>query len=179
MPTAEAIIRRYGLEPLNQEGGFFRQVWRSPVRIANGRLGAGYPTEGDHALGTVIQFLITEESFSAMHRLGTPEHWFYHLGDAAEMLLLHPDGSSELLELGPELSAGQAIHRIVPAGSWQGTRLKSGGRQGFLFGSCVMVPGFEWTDFELGARERLAAAYPAAARAIAERTRSDPVNGTL
>jgi hypothetical protein len=179
MLTAEQIIEHYCLEPLDQEGGYFRQVWKSDRVVSNTLLGAGYPKEGGHPMGTLIHFLLTADSFSAMHRLPTPEHWFYQMGDPGEMLLLHADGRSELIELGPDFSQGQRIQYSTPAQSWQGTRLRAGGVHGYFFGSCVMVPGFEWTDFELGARKDLVEAFPEQQNAIELRTRTERFDGAL
>lgn len=176
--TADALIEHYQLEPLDQEGGYFRQVWRSDRRVANATLGDAYPTGQSHPMGTLIYFLLTAESFSAMHRLPTPEHWFYHLGDPAEMLLLHPDGRGEQRALGPDLMAGHSVQITTPANSWQGTRLlPTVGGCGFCFVSCVMVPGFEWTDFEPGEAAALIADYPQYEAAIRLRTRAEPVKG--
>ncbi|NBB80837.1 MAG: cupin domain-containing protein [Verrucomicrobia bacterium] len=176
--NAKTIIEHYGLEPLDQEGGFFRQVWRSERRVANETLGAPHPPGETHPLGTLIYFLLTTDSFSSVHRLPTPEHWFYHLGDPAEMLLLHPDGNGEQRVLGPDLAAGQAIHLTTPANSWQGTRLlPSEEGCGFCLVSCVMVPGFEWTDFAPGDAAELIAQYPEFGKAIRLRTRPTPTRG--
>jgi len=179
MVTAEDIIELYGLEPLDQEGGYFRQIWRSPLRVPDAELGAEYSQTGDHPMGTIIHFLLTEDSYSAMHRLPTPEHWFHHLGDAAEMLLLHTDGSHEKLQLGANLGSGQRVHVTTPAQSWQGTRLLPGGAHGYMFGSCVMIPGFEWIDFELGERSELCGQYPQAAEGICLRTRDEIYKGSM
>lgn len=179
MLSAEQIIESYQLEPLDQEGGFFRQVWQSPVRVSNTQLGSGYSEEGDHPLATVIHFLLTEDSFSAMHRLPTVEHWFYHLGDSCEMLLLDGEGREKRPRIGGDATKGDRIHYATPAGSWQGTRVVPGGSCGYMLGSCVMVPGFEWTDFELGDRASLTAQYPNAKEAIRLRTREQAVKGAL
>jgi predicted cupin superfamily sugar epimerase len=176
--TAQSIIEHYQLEPLDQEGGFFRQVWRSDHRIANKSLGTPYPPGETHPMGTLIYFLLTADSFSAMHRLPTPEHWFYHLGDPAEMLLLHPDGSGEQRTLGPDLLKGETVQTTTPADTWQGTRLRPTDQGcGFCFLSCVMVPGFEWTDFEPGEVSALTAQYPDFTEAIRLRTRDTPLSG--
>ncbi|MEO0509232.1 MAG: cupin domain-containing protein [Verrucomicrobiota bacterium] len=178
MLTAEAIIEHYGLEPLDQEGGYFRQVWRSGLRVRNSELCSRYPEKGDHPMGTLIYFLLTADSFSAMHRLPTAEHWFHHLGDSAEMLLLHENGRGELLRIGSNLEAGEKLQLTTPMGSWQGTKLVAG-EAGFFFGSCMMVPGFEWSDFELGERETLCSDYPEFKDAVICRTREVPVEGKL
>ncbi|MEM1223281.1 MAG: cupin domain-containing protein [Verrucomicrobiota bacterium] len=180
MLTAEEVIAHYKLEPLDQEGGFFRQVWKSGLLVNNDTLCERYPDEGTHPMGTLIYFLITTDSFSAMHRLPTAEHWFFHMGDPLEMLLLHGDGRGEIAMLGTDLKAGQQVQLTVPMDSWQGTRIAEGADEyGWSLGSCVMVPGFEWTDFELGDRSLLIKEYPEHAAAIERRTRETPVQGSL
>ena len=74
MLSAEEIIARYRLAPLDKEGGYFRQVWRSPIRVENTLLQGNYIEHGDHPIGTLIYFLITTDTFSALHRLPTEEH---------------------------------------------------------------------------------------------------------
>ena len=176
MLTAEQIISHYRLEALDQEGGFFRQVWRSELRVDNASLGAGYPVCGDRPMGTLIYFLITSASFSAMHRLPTAEHWFYHAGDSAEMLLLHEGGHGEVRTLGLDLLAGQEPQVTTPAGSWQG-RDSSTRDSAISLEAVRWCTGFDWTDFELGDRAVLSAAYPDFQDEIEARTRSFSVEG--
>ena len=179
MLTAEQIIDHYQLESLDQEGGFFRQIFCSPIRIKNDALVGAKSVEGDHPIGTVIQFLLTVDSFSAMHRLPTAEHWFHHQGDACEILLLHENGSQEVQRLGPDIAQGDLVYAMTPPNAWQGTRVADGGKHGYMFGSCVMIPGFEWSDFELGDRLDLEVRYPMALDAIRLRTRDVTIKGAL
>jgi predicted cupin superfamily sugar epimerase len=169
--TAEEIIQRLGLEPLNKEGGYFRQTWRSACRIPDGIPGSeGFA--GGRAAGTAIYFLITTDQFSAMHRLKGDEIWLHHFGDPLDMLVLHPDGRGELASIGPELSLDQCPQHLCPANCWQGTHIAPGqDRFGYTLGSCVMAPGFEWSDFELGDRNRLVRQYPEFAQTISDLTR--------
>ena len=52
----------------------------------------------------------------------------------------------------------------MPAGSWQGARLAGGphlpAELAWALVSCVVTPGFDFADFELGDRETLLAAHP-------------------
>ena len=159
---AKRIIAILGLEPLPEEGGFFRRSW-------TGETLAGRPS------GTSILFLVTDEGFSALHRLTRDEVWHFHAGDALEHLQLGPEpGAITVTTLGSNLLGGHSPQMIARAGSWQGARLLSSpstGRGWALVG-CTMAPG--WTDdvFELGERARLLAAFPAAAERIAALTRS-------
>ena len=175
--TAQEIIAHLSLEPLDQEGGYFRQTWRSTFRIPNEILGSTFPA-GEHSAGTAIYFLITRDQFSAMHRLRTDEIWLHHLGDPLEMLMLHPHGEGEIACIGSDLSLGQSPQHICPANTWQGTQITPGqDRVGYALGSCIMAPGFEWSEFELGNRNDLVSNYPGFVDQITARTRTNPIDG--
>ncbi len=164
--TAEQVITLLRLEPLAHEGGFFRREAEAPARGADGRL-----------LWSAIYFLVTPEGFSALHRLAADEIWCFHAGDAVESLRLQADGRGEWVRLGLNVGVGERMQDVIPAGTWQGTRLASGGRWALI--TCVVVPGFEWGDFELGDRVALTARYAAFAGDIAALTREQPINGRL
>jgi len=85
------------------------------------------------------------------------------------MLYLYLDGSARSLLLGNDLEAGMSPQAVVPAGVWQGARLVPGGRYALL--GTTVAPGFDFADFELGDRPRLAASHPAHAPLIAALTR--------
>jgi len=176
--TPEAIIERLGLEPLDQEGVYFRQTWRSACQIPYEVPGSACAA-GERPAGTAIYFLITRDQFSAMHRLGADEVWLHHLGDPIEMLMLHPDGRGEFACIGTDLARHQCPQHICPANSWQGSRIApEKDRLGYALGSCVMAPGFEWADFELGDRSSLVSVYPDFATQITARTRTRPIEGS-
>jgi predicted cupin superfamily sugar epimerase len=153
------IIESLGLEPHPSEGGFFAETYRSRYRTGDGR----------HTLGTAIYYLLTPESFSAMHRLASDEIFHFYLGDPVEMLLLEAGGAGRISVLGPALESGQRPQIVVPAGTWQGSRLAPGGRLALL--GTTVTPGFEFADFELGDGDRLAREWPAFANGIRARVR--------
>lgn len=161
--SALEVARLLKLEPLDQEGGYFRRTGESATVLPGGK----------RAWSTIYS-LITPEGFSALHRLATDEIWCFHAGDALESLRLKPDGSGEWVKLGLN-PARERLQDAVPAGIWQGTRLAAGGRWALC--TCVVAPEFVWSDFELGDRAALAAAYPAFAEGIATLTRTAPPAG--
>jgi predicted cupin superfamily sugar epimerase len=167
--TAGQIIKLLGLEPLPEEGGLFRQTYRSAEVIPAGGLPSRYGAP--RRIATAIYYLLTDDpdSFSAPHRLKTDEVYHFYLGDPVEMLLLHPDGTSERIVLGQNLAAGQQVQRVVPAGAWQGSRLRPGGQYALL--GTTMAPGYEQEDFELGERGNLLRDYPGQAEFILRLTR--------
>ncbi|GGL89452.1 cupin domain-containing protein [Nakamurella endophytica] len=144
--SARAVIDRLGLEPLVPEGGWFRRTYTG-------------------AATTAIHFLVTPEGFSALHRMrSSDEIYLFHAGAPLSMLLLDP-GTGRVREvlLGPDVTAGQVVHQVVPAGTWQGSRTTGD----WTLVTAVVTPGFEWTDFELADRAALAGCDPGAAERVA------------
>ncbi len=156
MLNAADVIRVLDLQPLAMEGGFFRETYRSKLRLAPSCLGAPYRQE--KAAGTAIYYLLTPETFSALHRLPTDEIFHHYLGGPVEMLQLWPDGRSNVVLIGSDLAAGQQPQVVVPAGVWQGSRLLPGAE--FALMGTTMAPGFDYADFELGLRGELIEKYP-------------------
>lgn len=149
-PEAAALIARLRLEPLPNEGGFFRQTWLAPETLPDGQ-----------PLGAAIYFLMTETDFSALHRLQIAEIWHFYAGDAVEHLQLDPaSGGGTTTLLGNDLFQGQLPQLVVPASLWQGARLASGRQRGWALFGTTTTPG--WTDatFELGQRDALARQFP-------------------
>ena len=160
--TAEDLIRLLNLQPHPKEGGHFRETYRSPHQVAAANLPPGYA--GARSIATAIYYLLTPDTFSALHRLPGDEIFHHYLGDAVEMLLLHPDGRGQTIHLGKDLSAGQSPQVVVPANVWQGSRLLAGGQFALL--GCTMSPGFDYADYQHGDRDELLAQYPSESRRI-------------
>lgn len=154
--TAEDIIKKLNLKPLEGEGGYFSETWRSPHLLSGAGLPAGL--NGDHHMGTCIYYLITPETFSEIHKLPTPEIWHFYLGDPAEQLQILPNGEVKKIVMGQNLDNDQQLQVIVPADAWQGTRLADGGK--FALFATTMSPGFEYTDYMPGDKEALENAFP-------------------
>ena len=83
-----------------------------------------------------------------MHVLASDEMFHFYLGDPVEMLQLYPDGRSAVFTLGQDLMAGEHVQLVVPAGVWQGTRLKGDGKVALL--GCTVTPGFDFADYRNG-----------------------------
>ena len=159
---AEEVISMLGLEPLEIEGGYFKEFYRAKIAAGSPVLPDGF--KGRRNLSTAIYYLLVAGTFSKMHRLPSDEIFHFYLGDPVEMLQLHPGGSGQTTVLGQELRAGMRPTAVVPAGTWQGCKLKGAGRWA-LMGTTV-TPGFDYRDFEHGDRDQLTEAYPAFADQI-------------
>jgi predicted cupin superfamily sugar epimerase len=154
--TADDIRRQLRLEPLPNEGGYFVETYRAERKVPSSAL----PTHpDDRALATAIYYLVTPDSFSAMHRVRSDEIFHFYMGDTVELLQLRPGGSGGVVTLGPNLAAGERPQIVVPAGIWQGARLRNRGAWALL--GTTVSPGFEFEDYEHGDRDKLIAEYPA------------------
>jgi hypothetical protein len=152
--TAQRLIEALHLHPLPVEGGYYRETYRAACRLPAGA--------GGKSLATAIYYLLTPETFSALHRLPADEIYHFYLGEPVDLLLLYPPGTDppgRLVVLGPDLLAGQSPQVVVPAGVWQGSVLRPGGRYALL--GTTMAPGFDCADYEAANRVLLSSCYPA------------------
>lgn len=154
--SAEDIIRILKLEPLQMEGGYFCQTYRSKETIPVEALPDRYDTP--KIFGSAIYYLLTPDQRSAMHRLPTDEIFHFYLGDPVTMLQLHPDGSSDVITIGSDIAVGQQPQVLVPCFAWQGSILIEGGK--FALMGTTMAPGFDYSDYEPGDRGELVEKYP-------------------
>jgi predicted cupin superfamily sugar epimerase len=128
------------------EGGWYRETWRSDLTLGQPALPPEYT--GPRSAGTAILFLLMPGQQSAWHTVRSAELWFHHRGSP---LLLEvgaeQDGATTHL-LGSDVNAGEQPQFVVPPGHWQ--RAVPRDAEPALV-SCVVVPGFDFADFALGA----------------------------
>ncbi|MDX2111566.1 MAG: cupin domain-containing protein [Verrucomicrobiota bacterium] len=165
------LIRHWQLEPLPQEGGYYRRIYTHPDSFSSQNHG-----QREKQIGSAIYYLVTADTFSALHRVRGEELFFFLEGDSCLMLQLNEaTGTVEEIRLGADtvradIAGKWSRFAAVQSGVWQGLRLCAGGQYA-LFGVTVM-PGFDWEDFELGARNDLIARFPTAAQQVVAFTHS-------
>jgi hypothetical protein len=177
-PTAAEIAASLGLAP-HPEGGYFLETYRAALTLRTPR--------GVRPVSTAILFLVTSESLSRLHRLASDELWVYQGGLPLELVTIAPGGELGRRVLGDPLEIGRSHDHgpvpvedvsagppedppallpqaLVPAGSWQGARVAGGPHlpadRAWALVCCVVTPGFDVEDFELGDREALLASFP-------------------
>lgn len=101
---AEQISRLLCLQPLDGEGGFYRETWRL---IGSGR----------ESQATALSYPLTSETFSKLHRLPDTELSHVYRGDPVELLSPQADGSVGRPALGPDIATGMAVQFCVPGGA--------------------------------------------------------------
>ncbi|MFW5923626.1 MAG: cupin domain-containing protein [Planctomycetota bacterium] len=152
---AEEIAEMLDLEP-HPEGGYYREIYRSDEEIAGGALPERY--DEARAAGTAIYYLLTSDTFSAIHRLRSDEIIHFYLGDPVTVLQLRGDGASETVTLGQKIADGEKPVCVVSRGTWFGMRVQNDGSYALL--GTTVAPGFDFDDFEIGDEEQLTTDYP-------------------
>lgn len=142
-PIRPPLAEQLDLSP-HPEGGWYRETWRSPVTFAPD----GY--DGPRASATCIYFLLSAGEESQWHRVRSAELWLWHAGGPLQLRLggtgRTPADPPEVVTLGSDIGAGQSPQVIVPPGAWQAARPAGDD----VLVSCVVSPGFDFADFELG-----------------------------
>ncbi len=142
-PTIDELVADLELAP-HPEGGFFRETWRSELTLAQTAL-PGHP--GERSAGTSIIYLLPHGEVSALHRVRSDELWLHQLGDPLE-LAMGADADGELTRHALGWPPVGRLQALVPAGWWQ-TATPLGGPAGYSLVACVVVPGFDFEDFEM------------------------------
>jgi hypothetical protein len=168
-PSAEDLKRLLHLEELPFEGGFFRQTYVANDEILKEHLPERYAES--KSICSAILYLLTPDSFSALHKLATDEIYHYYLGDPAELYELHPDGTASKVVLGADIVNGQQVQHVARRDAWQGSRVAPGGEWTLL--GTTMAPGYTQADFELGKAASLIREYPAQEQIIRFLTRDE------
>lgn len=148
--TAEAIIEKLNLTR-HPEGGFYRETYRGElsIKLDNGSV---------RNTGTAIYYLLKDKDKSHFHKVASDELWFFHQGEALEIVMITNDGKIETKILGNKLDLNEEPQVLVKANIWFGARIKN--QEGFALVSCTVAPGFDFKDFELANKNELIKLFP-------------------
>ena len=159
--TAEQIRKLLELEP-NATCGFVKLTFVSPQALAAGTLPA--PFAQARPVGSALYFMVTPQAPVRLHRIRNDQLYHYYLGDPLELFLLHANGTSERVVVGPDIGAGQRVQFLIPGNTFHTARLL--GRGQCFLGASTEWPGVIPDDVEIGDLDALAAKYPAIAPEI-------------
>lgn len=159
-PTVEELIKQLELEK-HPEGGWYRETYRSAEVVQGNGLPARFA--GDRSFCTAIYFLLQSGEFSALHRIKSDEMWHFYAGEPLTMHVITPSGDYYPLKLGSSISDGEVFQAVVPAGCWFGAEVSG---DGYSLVGCTVAPGFDFADFEMGAREQLLKEFPEQAEIV-------------
>jgi predicted cupin superfamily sugar epimerase len=154
--TADDVRKLLKLEP-NATCGFVRETFVSKLSIAAGGLPA--PFADGRPLGSALYFMVTPNAPVRLHRIRNDQLYHYYLGDPIELFLLHGDGTSERIVVGPDIRSGQRVQLLIPGNTFHTARLIGQGR--WFLGASTEWPGVVVSaDVEIGILDKLAAQYP-------------------
>jgi len=157
--TADEIVALLKLEP-NATCGFVRVTFLSKHSIAAGGLPA--PFADGRPLGSALYFMVTPGAPVRLHRIRNEQLYHYYLGDPLEVFLLHADGTTERIIVGPDLRSGHRVQLLIPGNTFHTARLI--GRRHWFLGASTEWPGVvPAADVEIGNLDELAGKYPSVA----------------
>lgn len=132
--TAAQLIAGLGLAP-HPEGGWYRELFRSPQRVLS--------AARERSALTAIYYLLEADQLSRWHVVDSDESWHFHAGAPLELAVYSP-ATRELAAYRLDCNSenGQPVG-VVPAFAWQAAR--STGDYSLV--SCCVGPGFEFRDF--------------------------------
>ena len=129
------LITQYHLAPLDHEGGYFCRVL------------------GDDPSFSLIYYLMSPTSFSALHILDIHEIWTHISGDPIEQIVIDTDKNISITTIG-QSGCDNGISHIGPH-LWQGTRLTKGGSMGSALCTTTCIPGYRQENFLLATKMHL------------------------
>src|SRR5436309_12532058 len=128
--------------------GFVRVTFISNQRIAPGGLPA--PFLDGRPAGSALYFMVTPEAHVRLHRIRNDQLYHYYLGDPIEVLMLHADGTSEQVIVGPDLRGGQLVQLLISGNTFHTARVIPESFRGWFLGASTGGPGVATDDVELG-----------------------------
>jgi uncharacterized protein len=160
---AADLVSKLALQP-HPEGGWYREIYRSPTRVETAR--------GSRSALTTIYYLLEQSQLSRWHVVQADELWHFYAGSPLELLAYTPStrkferhvldcvGEAEPVGAvhgdGAATAAGRAAVTagageagatsvsVIPTGVWQVAR--SLGEYSLV--GCTVGPGFEFADFQ-------------------------------
>ena len=155
--SSAEVMKLLGLHP-HPTCGFTNEVYRSALTVPAADLPDGY--DGPRTLGGFLYFLVTDQAHIRLHCIRSDQMYHHYFGEPLDVLLLYPDGKSEVRVVGADLAAGMRPQLLVPGGTFHAGRIRTGGGYALL-GTSVWLRA-EPSDVEMGNAELLTAKYPAA-----------------
>ena len=131
--SAQDIIRMLALKP-HPEGGHFRETFRDPSQMADGR-----------SVSTAIYFLLARGERTHWHRIDVVEIWHWYAGAPLQLEIAAAPGRVERVTLGGDISAGLRPQAVVPPQAWQAAQTLG---DWTLLG-CTVAPGFDFAKHEV------------------------------
>jgi predicted cupin superfamily sugar epimerase len=146
MSTSSHIRDLLHLQPNPAEGGFFVSTYTSP-------------------LASAIFYFLDPGTFSALHRVKGDMIYHFYSGHPVQMLLLRAPDAPKIYTFGNNLDKHELPMKVIPGGTWLGSRLLPGagshshpGGDYALMG-VTMAPAFDPANYSIAKRDDLLKEY--------------------
>jgi predicted cupin superfamily sugar epimerase len=140
--NARALVEKLGLVP-HPEGGWYREIYRSPERVQTRR--------GLRSALTTIYYLLERGQLSRWHVVQSDEIWHFYGGAPLELMEYDPLTARLQRHVLGATQRGNTTVAVIPAQVWQAARTLGGdpGEQPgeYSLVGCTVGPGFEFEDF--------------------------------
>jgi predicted cupin superfamily sugar epimerase len=167
MKNATQWIKDLNLIPLPEEGGWYRETYRSEEFIPKKGLPERFPSK--RCYSTSIYYLLKSEEFSAFHRIKQDEVWHFYEGSNLTLHIIDQSGKYQAVIMGRDIDQGEYFQYTINKGDLFAATVNEKNR--FSLVGCTVAPGFEFEDFEAPIRNKLLQLYPAHKQTIINLTR--------
>jgi len=156
MNNAEQWIEKLDMVPLPEEGGMYKEFYRSKESIPQ----SGLPDRfsGKRNFSTSIYYLLKNPEFSAFHRIKQDEIWHFYEGSTLTAHIIDLNGNYLQKKLGRNIDEDESLQVVLHAG-WLFAAAVAHQDSYSLIG-CTVAPGFEFEDFTAPSRNELLETYP-------------------
>jgi predicted cupin superfamily sugar epimerase len=131
---AREIIQRLSLKP-HPEGGWYREIYRSPMRVEG--------PKGMRAALTTIYYLLERHQISRWHVVDADEVWHFYHGAPLDLITYDPASYALTRQTLDDPGNASEPAAVICAGVWQAARSLGD----YSLVGCSVAPGFEFTDF--------------------------------
>lgn len=154
LKDANYWIKQLKLQP-HPEGGHYTETYKSQIYSSNSELNNCVTNKHCSSL---IYFLLKDNEYSAFHKLNSDEVWIYNSGGSVNIYIIDSSGKLTIEKFGSNIENGDNLQVFIPANSWFAAELIN--KTDYSLMSCLVSPGFEWNDFELGKSVMLELKFP-------------------
>ena len=148
--VVQRIVSELRLSP-HPEGGYYGRWYCSEHSIPTDSIPL-FPPNTSRRVASSIHYLLQKRS--ALHRLRGDELWFFHSGSPIALVEIHPDRGVITTVLGDPLT-GYSLSYCVRGGSYFGAFIPSDSSPSFALASCVVLPEFNFEDWDMPGRANL------------------------
>ena len=150
MKAMQEFIEKLELTP-HVEGGYFKETYRceSLHELENGK---------SRSLATLIYFLLPHGNYSKFHKIESDEIWIYQAGSPLLIHMIDNEGKWSTATLGLDVTNGQQPQVCIAAQTIFGAEVLEA--DSFSLSSCMVAPGFDFSDFQLYDKQELIGRFP-------------------